>query len=217
MSGRTSNSGDAMTIEEIDLYWLKDDDLRRYLPGKDCGECGTPDCAGFANALLMGKRKAGDCPYLDRKMAEVMDSICALDIHLGESDPMLRKVPDPLLEINGPDASSPVILTSSSVITIDILRQVLTAAGSKCFIVPMDTKGYTVDNSVHEGTITQMAIMKAMAGSGIGERVSHRTLLIPGLAAELKGLVERIARWTVKVGPVSGFELPLFLLTEWTE
>jgi len=206
-----------MTIEEIDLYWLEGEGLRRYLPGKDCGQCGTPDCTAFANALLSRKGKAGDCPYLDRRMAEVIDSVCALDIHLGESDPMLRKVPDPLLEINGPDTSSPVVLTSSSVITVDILRQVLAAAGSRCFIVPMDTKGYTVDNSVHEGTITQMAVMKAMTGSGIGGRVSHRTLLIPGLAAELKSLVERISRWTVKVGPVSGFELPLYLLTEGTE
>jgi CO dehydrogenase/acetyl-CoA synthase gamma subunit (corrinoid Fe-S protein) len=43
-------------------------DIYRLLPGKNCGEkspCGLPKCSMFANAVLKGKRKPSDCPYLE--------------------------------------------------------------------------------------------------------------------------------------------------------
>ncbi|MCG7841460.1 MAG: hypothetical protein MIO87_06035, partial [Methanomassiliicoccales archaeon] len=57
-------------------------------------------------------------------------------------------------------------------------------------------------------------VMKALNGSMIGGMVSHRSLFIPGLAADYKSMVERISRWMVSVGPVSGFELPMFFIDE---
>ncbi|TFG56587.1 MAG: hypothetical protein E4H30_03655 [Methanomassiliicoccus sp.] len=203
-----------MAIEEIDLYYLTSEDLLRYLPQKNCRECGQNDCRKFADLILSRKARAEECPHLGGEMARVMDAMCALDIRLVESDSMMQKVPDKLVEMNSPDSSSPVLLTSSSIVTIDILKRILTAAGSKAFIVPVDTMGYTLDNSVHENTLTQMGVMKALNGSMIGGMVSHRSLFIPGLAADYKSMVERISRWMVSVGPVSGFELPMFFIDE---
>ncbi len=200
-----------MTVEGIDLYQLTSQDVVRYLPGKDCGECGEKVCQGLASRLASGQGVAAKCPHLDKDWADLMDRVCSLSIGLEVSDPMMRKVPEALIEINGPGTDSPVILTSSSVITVDILKRIMDASGLPAFIVPMDTKGYTVDNAVHEDAITQMAVMKAMSGSTLANRVSHRTLVIPGLAAGYKSMIERISRFNVVVGPTSGFELPFFI------
>jgi len=200
-----------MSIEEIDIYPLTSQDVVRYLPGKDCGECGKKDCLELASHLASGHRGASKCPYLGEGWAEILDVVCSLSIRLETSDPMMRKVPEPLIEVNGPGADSPAILTSSSVITIDILNRILEASMIPAYIVPMDTKGYTLDNAVHEGAITQMAVMKAMSGSGLAGRISHRNLIIPGMASEFKSLIERISRLNVIVGPISGFELPFFI------
>jgi hypothetical protein len=35
----------------------------RSLPGKDCGSCGAPSCAAFAEDLVLGRAAKSDCPY----------------------------------------------------------------------------------------------------------------------------------------------------------
>jgi serine/threonine-protein kinase RsbT len=37
------------------------DELVRTLPGRDCGACGAPTCATFAEDVVMGRARAGDC------------------------------------------------------------------------------------------------------------------------------------------------------------
>jgi len=43
-------------------------EVYRLLPGKNCGNnspCGFPKCAMFADAVVRGKKKVHDCPYID--------------------------------------------------------------------------------------------------------------------------------------------------------
>ena len=54
--------------------------------------------------------------------------------------------------------------------------------------------------------------MKALTDSGIASTNSSRRAIITGLAKDLKGNIERITRWSLEVGPVSGYELPMYLL-----
>ena len=35
----------------------------RSLPGRDCGSCGAPSCAAFAEDLVLGRAAQSDCPY----------------------------------------------------------------------------------------------------------------------------------------------------------
>jgi len=39
------------------------DALAKALPGRDCGACGAPGCAAFAEDVVMGMAAAADCPY----------------------------------------------------------------------------------------------------------------------------------------------------------
>ncbi|HPT74393.1 MAG TPA: hypothetical protein PKX52_05780, partial [Methanomassiliicoccaceae archaeon] len=115
-------------------------------------------------------------------------------------------------EFNSPDESSPVLLTGNSVVTHRILRTIFDATRVPAFLVVVDTNGLTADNAVAAGAFTPMAMMRAMEESGITSRSMSRRIIIPGLARDLKGSIERVTRWKVDVGPVSGFELPLYLL-----
>jgi len=39
------------------------DALARALPGRDCGACGAPSCAAFAEDVVMGRAAADGCPH----------------------------------------------------------------------------------------------------------------------------------------------------------
>ena len=157
--------------------------------------------------------KAADCPKIDKKMADVIDAVLSIDIRLPESDPMQQKVPEKLFEYNSPDESSPVLITSNSIITHQILKLIFDRSKAKAYVIPVDTIGYTMDNSVVGGAFTPMAVMKAINDSGIGNKSSSRKALISGLAGEQKSGIERITRWSLEVGPVSGFEIPMYLIS----
>ncbi|QLH74599.1 MAG: hypothetical protein HPY73_03465 [Methanomassiliicoccales archaeon] len=202
-----------MVIEEIDLYRLSADVLENYLPTDKSPPEGFGSWGDFAKALTDGKARASDCKKIDGKMAFAMDAVLSIDIHLPESDPMQRKVPEVLFEYNSPDVGSPVLLTSNSVITHQILKLVLDTAKVKAFVIPVDTNGYTLDNAVITGNFTPMGVLKALTDSNIAAKTGAKRAVLPGLAKDLKNNIERATRWSMEVGPVSAFELPLYLLT----
>jgi CO dehydrogenase/acetyl-CoA synthase gamma subunit (corrinoid Fe-S protein) len=202
-----------MTIEEIDLYKLRAEDLGRYLPAGDSSACGAKSWTEFAQMLIDGKAKASDCGKIEKRMAAAIDAVLSIDIHLPESDPMQQKVPEKLFEYNSPDESSPVLITGNSIITHQILKLIFERSKAKAFVIPVDTIGYTMDNSVVGGAFTPMQVMKAINESGISNRSSGRRALISGLAGEQKSGIERITRWSLEIGPVSGFEIPMYLLS----
>ena len=95
------------TIEEIDLYKLNAEDLEKYLPTTGCASCGARNGRDLAKALLEKKVRAVDCNGIEQRMAEAIDSVLSIDVHLPESDPMMQKVPEKLLEHNSPGPDSP--------------------------------------------------------------------------------------------------------------
>lgn len=201
-----------MTVEEIDLYWLKPQDIMNYLPTDKTPGCGAKDWEEFAQMLVDKKVKAADCDKIDKAMAEAIDGALSVDIRLPESDPMQQKVPEPLFEYNSPDEGSPIIVTSNSVITHQILGLILNAAKVKAFVIPVDAQGLTYDNAVAGNFFTGMQVMKAITGSGISTKTTSHKMIIGGLGKDVRSSIERITKWNVEVGPVSGFELPMYLL-----
>jgi CO dehydrogenase/acetyl-CoA synthase gamma subunit (corrinoid Fe-S protein) len=202
-----------MTVEEIDLYWMKADDLAKYLPDGGCAKLGAKSAGELAEKLLSKAAKAADCPEIDQRMAEAIDAVLSIGTRLPESDPMQEKVGERLFEYGSPDADSPILLTSNSKLTQKILKEIFDIAKVKAFVIPVETNGYTMDNSAAVGAFTPMAVMKAITESGIGGRTSSKKAIISGLVANQKNGIERITRWSLGVGPVSGYELPLYLLS----
>lgn len=44
------------------------DEAARSLPGRNCGSCGAPTCAAFAEDLVLGRAGASDCPHRTRPL-----------------------------------------------------------------------------------------------------------------------------------------------------
>ncbi|MGD0818733.1 MAG: hypothetical protein ABR986_10130 [Methanomassiliicoccales archaeon] len=200
-----------MTVEEIDLHQLTAEDLAKYLPSEGCKEKGFPGAKALSEALVNKKVKAAGCTGISPALADTIDGILSLDLRLPESDPMMNKVEEKLIEINSPDSTSPVLITGNSVITKQILTTIFAKTKVKAYLVPTETLGYTVDNAVNENTFSAMSVMKGIGDSRIASMVNERKLIIPGVAEMTKSSIERITKWPVEVGPISGFELPIFL------
>lgn len=203
--------GQEMTVEEIDLHQLTAEELVKYLPPEGCKEKGFAGGKKLSEALVDKKVRASECNGIDPEVAAAIDGVLSLDLRLPESDPMMNKADEKLIELNSPDNSSPVLITGNSVITRQILTSIFARTKVKAFLVPTETLGYTVDNAVNENTFTAMSVLKGIGESRIASMVNERKLIIPGLAENMKSGIERITKWQVEVGPVSGFELPIFL------
>ena len=200
-----------MTVEEIDLHQLTAEDLAKYLPPEGCRGKGFAGARALSEALVGRKVKASDCQGIEPELADAIDGVLSLDLRLPESDPMMNQVGEKLIEINSPDSTSPVLITGNSVITKQVLTAIFSRTNVKAYLVPTETLGYTIDNAVNENTFTAMSVLKGIGDSRIASKVDERRLILPGLAETAKSSIERITKWPAEIGPVSGFELPIFL------
>jgi len=54
------------------------------LPGTNCGACGEPGCAGFADALIEGRRQPGNCTVASEDTLVQIASVLDVDVGGGE-------------------------------------------------------------------------------------------------------------------------------------
>ncbi len=127
----------------------------------------------------------------------------------------LRLVPWPtaagLRVVGRPDENSPVLLTANYDLTV---RRVLRALrGCDAWLVVAPAKGINVWCAAAGGHLTTHQVVTALKTCGVAERVRHRTVILPQLAATgVEGLqVFRRARWRVRFGPVRAEDIPQYL------
>lgn len=185
-----------------------------YFSDIDCRDCGFPSCAAFAEALIGREAKSGQCTELDPRMASIMDKLLEFDLPVVPYNVMMESFEPGLIKIGNPDESSPVLVTCNFQETVNLLETILSVAGVNAFLLKSDTKGYIVDNAIVEKRFSPFEIMKVITETQVGTSVSHRDLLIPGLARHLASQIKQTTGWSVTVGPVSGLEIPLFLMRE---
>lgn len=64
--------------------------LTDLLPGSNCGACGAPGCAGFAEELIAGKLSPGACTVTD---AETLEEVAAiLGVEVGAADKRVARL-----------------------------------------------------------------------------------------------------------------------------
>ncbi|MCL5884179.1 MAG: acetyl-CoA decarbonylase/synthase complex subunit gamma [Deltaproteobacteria bacterium] len=113
--------------------------------------------------------------------------------------------------IGKPDASSPVLVTTNFSLTFFTVRGDVEAAKVPAHLLVADCDGMSVLTAWAAGKLTAESIAKMLAGCGIGEKVAHRTLIIPGMVARLSGKTEELSGWKVLVGPQESSALPSYL------
>jgi CO dehydrogenase/acetyl-CoA synthase gamma subunit (corrinoid Fe-S protein) len=199
-----------------DLYVLRMQWLP-YLSPEECRAAGAESCEDFLGRLQNRSLKLQDAPGLSPQKRY------ALEIALQGTDliPPVEAMglPQPtrpgLYEINTPGPQAPVLVSGNSEITLTVLSAVLATTVSPFYLLLVDTLGDTLDMALIYERFTPAKVTAALGEAHLADKVQHRTLIIPGLAAALAQTLAAATAWDIRVGPVCALELPLYFGDYW--
>jgi len=107
-----------------------------------------------------------------------------------------------------------VLVTSNFSLTYFIVSSEIENSRVPSYLLVKDTEGLSVMTAWAAGKFGADNIAALVKKSGIGDRIKHRRLVIPGyIAAESGALEEELPGWKVTVGPREGAHIPPFLRT----
>jgi acetyl-CoA decarbonylase/synthase complex subunit gamma len=113
----------------------------------------------------------------------------------------------------GPD--SPVFITTNYALTYFTVESDIKAANLDCYLIVIDTGGLSVESAVAGRYFTAESISSALKEFEVAKLVSHKTLIIPGLAARLSGETEEATGWRIRVGPKDSSGIPQYVRDHW--
>jgi len=132
------------------------------------------------------------------------------------SDPRIYPAVDPgLYKIGEPDEWAPIFVTSNYRMTKIPVEQDLKGANIDCWLLVVDTEGIGIESAVAGGQFSASGIAEAVKEYKPFEKVKHRVLILPGMAARLSGALEDEADAFVVVGPRDSSGIPKFMQTQW--
>ncbi|MFX0092238.1 MAG: acetyl-CoA decarbonylase/synthase complex subunit gamma [Candidatus Hodarchaeota archaeon] len=117
------------------------------------------------------------------------------------TDPRIHPSVDAgLYEVGTPTPESPVMITTNFKLTWFTVKVDLENLKIPFYALVIDTEGIGVEASVAGGQLTTDKIAELMEETKVAEKVNHKKLIIPGLAARLQGELEDATGWEVIVG-----------------
>ncbi|MFW9847559.1 MAG: acetyl-CoA decarbonylase/synthase complex subunit gamma [Candidatus Thorarchaeota archaeon] len=116
----------------------------------------------------------------------------------------------------GPD--SPVMYTTNFALTFFTVESDIKQGGVDTYLVVIDTEGMSVQSAVAGRKLTAEKVAETLEEVGIADKVNHRILISPGMAARISGETEEASGWTLKVGPQDSSGIPKYLQeAKWKE
>lgn len=118
------------------------------------------------------------------------------------SDPRIHPAVDAkIYEVGSPTADSPVFVTTNYTMTYFTVRSDLQDLRLDAWLLCIDTEGISVESSVAGGQMTAPKVAEALKETGMMDKVNHKIVIIPGLAARISGELEDLSKVKVVVGP----------------
>ncbi|WP_319580163.1 acetyl-CoA decarbonylase/synthase complex subunit gamma [uncultured Methanospirillum sp.] len=118
------------------------------------------------------------------------------------TDPRKPVSVDPGLRVFGsPGSDAPVLITSNYALTFFTVESDIKSAKLDCYLIVVETGGLSVEAAVAGRYLNAEKIAEALRESGIEQKISHRYVILPGLAARLSGETEEASGWRIMVGP----------------
>jgi acetyl-CoA decarbonylase/synthase complex subunit gamma len=124
-----------------------------------------------------------------------------LNIYTDPRFPMA--VEEKYYEVGETDESSPVLVTSNWALTYFLVSSAVEATKVPAYVCVKDAEGLGVLTAWAAGKFGGDSVGAFIKKSGIGDRVKHRKLVIPGKVARIKGELEDALNleWEIIVGP----------------
>jgi acetyl-CoA decarbonylase/synthase complex subunit gamma len=113
-------------------------------------------------------------------------------------------------EIGAVTPASPVYICTNFALTYFAVEGEVSGSKIPAYILPVDTDGTSVLTSWASGKFSADSISAFLESSGIKDKVSHTTCVIPGYTAVLSGKLKEKSGWNVLVGPQEAAGIPAY-------
>lgn len=156
------------------------------------------------------KQTGSDFVPLVKTALSLGDHWGTLRVRLGLNREGYRLAPG-LYGVGNPDSESPVIVTANYKLTFDAVRKEL--RDCEVWLLVLDTCGINVWCAAGKKTFSTREIVNRLRVTGLAEKISHRRLILPQLAAAGVSAheVKRQTGFSVIYGPIRAKDLPRFL------
>lgn len=194
--------------------------------------------AAYWNQVKIGKDKElWEHQYQEVIMGAIMESIDTnlIVLHTGQkkdeiwallalmtlrqsvfSDPRIYPAVDAgIYKVGEPDDMAPIFVTSNYRMTKIPVEQDLQGGNINCWLLVVDSEGIGIESAVAGGQFNAGSIAETVKEFGAFDKVKHRILVIPGMAARLSGALEDEADAFVVVGPRDSSGIPKFMEKQW--
>jgi acetyl-CoA decarbonylase/synthase complex subunit gamma len=109
-----------------------------------------------------------------------------------------------------------VAVTTNFSLTYFIVSTEIEGSGVPAHLAILEAEGLSVLTAWSAGKFGGEYVGKALLETGIGEKVSHRKVIIPGYIAVIQGeMEEAMPGWEILVGPEEAADIPAYLKEVW--
>ena len=197
---------------------------------------GVP-AAYWSQVKIDDDKKLWEHQYQEIIMAAIMESIdtSLIVLHSGKrkediwvllaimtlrqsvfSDPRIYPTTDPgCFQIGEPGKMAPIFVTSNYRLTKIPVEIDIKGANVDAWLLVVDSEGIGIESAVAGGQFSAGSIAEAVKEFGAFDKVDHRILIIPGMAARLSGALEDEADAYVVVGPRDSSGIGKYMTELW--
>ncbi len=120
-----------------------------------------------------------------------------------------------LKSFGNPAKDSPLLFTTNFALTYYTVSSDIESANLDCYLLVIDTEGLGVEASVAGGQLDALKVRESLAKYTVDPQLTHKRIIIPGLAARISAELEQISGWEVLVGPRDSSGIPVFIKEKW--
>ena len=156
--------------------------------------------------------KYGGFVVLDHFSPCMVYSLLTLRLNVYTDPQKPIQVSPGIYQFNEPGPNSPVMITTNFSLTYFSVVGEVEGSGVPSWLVIADSEGLSVLTAWAAGKFTGESIAKTMKTCGIADKISKKTLTIPGMVATLSGeLEEELPDWKIAVGPRDAVDIQPYL------
>ncbi len=117
-----------------------------------------------------------------------------------------------IYDINEPGPDDQLMITTNFSITYFSVANEVEGTGMPAWLLVADTEGLSVLTGWAAGKFDADKIATTVKGTGVGDKISHKKLIIPGAVSVLSGeLEDELPGWGILVGPREAVDIPAYM------
>lgn len=213
-AGTTSLSSDLAAFTQLRRLALKKG--ARALGFPIFADCAADTWQAELTRAAQAVSKYGGVVVVDHFQPGVLYALITLRQNIYTDPQKPIQVEPKMYEIGTPGADSPLLITTNFSLTYFSVAGEVEGSAIATWLLVADCDGQSVLTAWAAGKLDAEKIAKTVKASGIGDKLTHKKLVIPGHVAGLSGEVEEeLPGWQILVGPRDAVDIPSYLKTVW--